>query len=207
MKVTRDNNQRMIGVNILNIFLFLVLLAIWIYRIHINHGVQYGLSVISEATYTVLIFYLINILQFAGEKILVQTPFSIYLGLQLISFISSFFSRIGLDLFSIGLGVLNFLVIIFIVISAFKVKNEKLSFSFKTLGLCIVLPVILRVGLPLIPSFSELVYKAAKQGVSLIGYINLSEMIPLFAILYTLIQTGKILTEREPSSAVEFPAD
>jgi hypothetical protein len=149
----------------------------------------------------VLILYLISILRFAGEKLSIQISFMIYLALQLIGFITAIIVPPGVAPLNVVLGILDLIVIVSILISAIKVTHEKLAPYFKAIGITMILPMLLRIILPLIPGIAELMYRAASHGISFSGYLDLTSTIPLFAMLLLFVKTGKVLKEdiRQPN--------
>jgi len=136
-----------------------------------------------------LILYLISILQFAKESFAIQTPFSIFLGLEIIGFLSQMFFSHSTGTLTEGIGILNFVIIIYVLIATFRVQSKKLAEAFGIFGIALLLNIILKFGLTFI-----IVIPGKPFQSRFIGIINL---IPLLAILHIIYQTGKVLKNAE----------
>jgi len=149
----------------------------------------YFLHIGQELTYLAMLWYVISILQFAHEPISIQTPFSILLGLELVYFLISYTNLRGT--LNLSMGVVMSIVFIYATINAFRVKNKELRNSFRVLGIAFSFTILLK--------FSLGFFVISPHGPLPSRYLSLFDEIPLLAILYLIIQTGKLLKEETQS--------
>jgi len=139
----------------------------------------------------VFLTYIISVLQFANEDISIQTPFSIFLGLQVITLLSNILPIIGLkpiDLFPAS-GVLTIILTCYMMLMCFKIKNIKFSRPFKIWGILLVTLIILK--LLILFLFPIIALNLSLPALSTIVYLS--------AILNIINKTGEILD-------IELPA-
>src|ERR1700757_3060722 len=91
MKVTLANNRRMMLAAVFAVVLTMVLSIFKMISFFPDVISIYTLQLVDKVLYLALILYLINILQHYGESVSIQTPFSIFLGLEIIDSISQLF--------------------------------------------------------------------------------------------------------------------
>ncbi len=180
MIVNQTSNRKMIRNNRGLIFLVLVCWLIVSVNGTEDHLMLFIFNLVTAMAYILLTRYLIDLLQFHQEPITVQTPFSIFLGLQIVIFIGQFFAYGNL-----GLGIMDAIMVFYILFAAFKVKSKVLSKPMILFGFSLLLRLILGVGILL---------AATKMGRTFPVQISgLAQVIPLFTILYILSQNSKYL--------------
>ena len=177
----------MLAVNVVSIVLLLILSLIRFMGIRMDAITYYILHTAAEVTYLAPLWYLISILQYAGENISIQSPFSIFLGLELVNFLTSLFFTNILATLRMGIGVLTGILTIYMAINAFRVKNGNLAGPFKVLGIAFLLALLLKFSLGFIQVLPGRPLPS--------GFIGIMEQVPLFAILYLVYRTGKYLHE------------
>ena len=144
MKVNQKNNRFIKKLAIIAIILAVVNLIL-------DMGV--GANFLSDIfvfltgiSIAVFLTYIISILQFANESISIQTPFSSFLGLEVITLLSNILPIVGLkpiDL-SPASGVLTIILTCYMMLMCFKVKNIKFSRPFKFLGILLLTLIVLK---------------------------------------------------------------
>ncbi|MBS1526582.1 MAG: hypothetical protein JST19_13080 [Bacteroidetes bacterium] len=185
MKVTPANNRRMVMISIANISLLFLLTLARINAVGLDTVADYGLHMIDEISYLTMLWYLVSIIQFTGESISVQTPFSIFLGLQLVNYICSFTALFGMLIE--GLGILMGVITIYVAVYAFHVKHKMIKSGFRILGVALFGSILLKFSLAFLPITSGRHHPS--PGV-FIGFIDL---IPVLAILYIILQVNNLL--------------
>src|ERR1700761_2369541 len=95
MKVTPGNNRRMVSISIISILILFILTLIRLWGFVPDIFTYYVLHIAAEITYLAMLWYVISILQFAGETVSIQSPFSILLGLELVYFLMSYTKMLG----------------------------------------------------------------------------------------------------------------
>lgn len=194
MKVTPGNNQRMVIVSIISI---VILFFLWLTKINgvtLDSISYYGLHLIYEAMYLAMLWYLISILQFSGESVSVQTPFTIFLGVGLVNALILMVNvQTGLIA---GTGALVGIITIYTAIYTFRVKHHNIKRPFRILGIALLVALLLKISLVFLP------IPPGKYVPGPDRFIGLINLIPLLAILYILLQTRRIL-KAEPVSSSE----
>ena len=138
--------------------------------------------------FILLLMYLISILQFANENFKVQNPFSILLGLGIISLLSElFFPRQTGDL-TMGISIINVVLVVYVLIATFKIKSPILAHPFKILGFVWSISTLTKLSL----LFSKTTFLTRDQLVLCADLINVT---PLLAIYYVIRQTEHILNK------------
>jgi len=92
MKVTAKNNRLIFGLLITNTICTFIIALLSINNVFPDVISWIILHATAGLCYIITISYLIGILQFAGEAITIQTPFSIFLGTQIIAAFASVLS-------------------------------------------------------------------------------------------------------------------
>ncbi|HVS90773.1 MAG TPA: hypothetical protein VHE59_01990 [Mucilaginibacter sp.] len=185
MKVTPRTNRWMVIISVANISLLLLLTLVRINAIALDAIVDYGLHMVDEATYLAMLWYLISILQFAGENVAVQTPFSIFLGLQIVICICTFTTLFGTLIE--GLGILMGVITIYVAVWAFRVKHQKIKSAFRILGVALIVSTWLKVSLAFLPIIPSPHLPGPGR---FVGFIDL---IPAIAMLYIIHQVDNLL--------------
>src|SRR5258708_23160884 len=91
MKIKKGRNKLMVLLAIINSLLTIGIFTLGISG-QLNNIYYFIINVFIQIGYIILILYMIGILQFINEPISVQTPFSLFLGLVVISFLDSVIS-------------------------------------------------------------------------------------------------------------------
>ena len=182
MIVNQTGNRKMIRNNR---GLILLVLVCW-FIVSVNgtedHLMFFIFNLVTALAYILLTRYLIDLLQFHQEPITVQTPFSIFLGLQIVIFIGQFFAYGNL-----GLSVMEIVMAFYLLFAVFKVKTKVLSKPMIIFGFSLLLRLVLGMGILLI---------AAKMGRTFpVQILSLAQVIPFFAVLYILSQNSKYLKQ------------
>ena len=142
----------------------------------------------------VLVWYLVAILQFAGEDIAVQTPFSIYLGISLISLLSQLFTP-GSSL--LAMGVLNGILLIYILVATFKIRNKKFSTIYRAYSISLLCILLVKLGAIFI---TPMQFNLGHPFFT--NFIVLLDIVPLYIALWIINTAGEILkTGNEQLSA------
>jgi hypothetical protein len=132
---------------------------------------------------------LIKILQFAKEKLYVQMPFFFFLALELVSFIAGIlpaYQQTGIIVLG-SIGTINIVVTIYLLLMAFQVRHVQLSSTYKIYALCLVLVMAFKFSVPFLwPVING-------QSPQVVRFFGLIDLLPLFAILYIIYTTGKLL--------------
>ena len=182
MIVNQTGNRKMIRNNR---GLILLVLVCW-FIVSVNgtedHLMFFIFNLVTALAYILLTRYLIDLLQFHQEPISVQTPFSIFLGLQIVIFIGQFFSYENM-----GSSILVAILAIYMLSSSFKIKSKVLLKPMILFGLSLILRLLIGIGIYLL---------AAREGRSIpVQFSGLGQIVPLFVILYILTQNGKYLKQ------------
>jgi hypothetical protein len=181
MNVSKETNRRMKKVNIAGIISLLIFSFV---KINSDPLLYSLLDIITGVISIYLLLYLISILQFAHESVSVQNPFSIFLGLEVVRLVGIFFAESAASLLS-GIGIIELIIMIYILIATFKIKSDKFARPFQIFGILLILTTAAKICL---------VFGFMGRGNELISlYINLMGMLPLLAIFYIIRQTGKYL--------------
>lgn len=191
MKVSIVNNRKMLRLSITGCIAALLLA---IARFNGDTFFDTVLYLATEIIFIFLIMYLIAILQYVNEGISVQNPFSIMLGLEVIQLIGKlFFPRQTADLV-MGISIITTIIIIYIIIAAFKVKTKKLALPFRILGIAWFLSSASKLSL--------LFFLSRMSGHVLMLCVDLINLIPLVAIYHIIRQAGTLLPKTESSNRV-----
>jgi hypothetical protein len=187
MKVSKENNSRMIALCVIGIILTLISSFLSVSNTYLFY---YYLSYIAiQAINIILLMYMISILQFSNESISVQNPFSIFLGLEAVRVIGEvFFTKSTENLLS-GIGMIELIIFIYIMIATVKIKSDKLKWPFQCLGIFLLLTSLIKMWV--------LFGFAGRISNSLTLYTNLINVIPFFAVLFILSRTKNILKKVE----------
>jgi len=170
MKVDVKTNQLMRRITFISI-----MVTFLIFILQFNYPGQFILQAITAFIYIRLSWYLISVLQFAGESINIQNPFSILLGINILSFISTF-AAIGE--FALPFSVLICILSIYISFITFQIKNPLFSKVYKFYGASLVLTILTKVFL----SF-EIVQSSSNKYPIYLSFITLANVLPLYAVL------------------------
>ena len=182
MIVNQTTNSKMIRNNRGLIFLVLICWLIVSINGTGDHLMLFIFNFVTALAYILLTRYLIDLLQFHQEPITVQTPFSIFLGLQIVIFIGRFFAYGNL-----GLSVMEAVMSFYLLFTVFKVKTKVLSKPMIIFGFSLLLRFLSGMAISLI---------AAKLGQTFpVQILSLVQVIPLFAVLSILSQNSKYLKQ------------
>ncbi len=189
MKVNKENNRRVMLLGIANTILILVITLL-----HINNNEPgtisyFVLHACTEITYILLLVYLINILQYANEKISVQTPFNIYLGLAFIKLLLGFLYTSNAGELAMGIGMLSMCLTIYLIISSFKIANEKIATAYKLFSLVLLLNMLTKIAIPFIVVISARMFPSR--------YFYLMDIMEVGTILYIIRSCGDLLKTNE----------
>jgi hypothetical protein len=193
MKVNKENNKRLVLVATANISLTFLVTIINISQISLDPISYYTLHIFTEVTYISLLVYLISILQYSNEKISIQTPFSIYLGLEFIKFILGILYTPSMGTLTSGLGLFNMCIIIYLLIAVFKIEHEKLAFPFRLFAITLVLTMVVKIILPFTIKISPHMLPSR--------YFGFMDILQISAILYIICSVGSLLKNADPSTA------
>jgi len=137
-----------------------------------------------------LLWYLIGVLQLAGEDQAIQTPFSILLGISIISVFSNVLF-IGTQITG-AFGVLNSILIVYIFLATFKIKNPEFSNPFRFYSAALLLVTGVTLASIFFIGFDSLGFY--------IKFVTVFDVLPLFAILMIINKTGKVLNNDAASA-------
>jgi len=186
MKVTAKNNRLIFGLLITNTICTFIIALLSINNVFPDVISWIILHATAGLCYIITISYLIGILQFAGEAITIQTPFSIFLGTQIIAAFASVLSarQQGQIMLTESLAMINIVVVFYIILVTFRIKAKQISTPYKIYGLSLVLEILLKFSfvflrMPIMPE----------------RFIGVADFMPLFAIFYIVNRTGKLLNE------------
>ncbi|WP_183574742.1 hypothetical protein HDF18_00700 [Mucilaginibacter sp. X5P1] len=169
-----------------------IILTFVIFILEFNYSPPILFNLFIEIVNIFLAWYLISILQFVGENIVIQTPFSIFLGLQSVILTSLIFS-IGLDL-TPSYPILEMIVVVYMVLMVFKVKNAQFSSAYKTYSIMLLAIIILKVII--LFEFKSSIFSGSQ---SYVKYGDLLSVLPLYAILNIINKARKVL-QSEPTT-------
>jgi hypothetical protein len=130
-------------------------------------------------------------LQLAGEQVSIQTPFSIFLGVQIIMLFSNLLSA-GASLTSFFPD-LEIILIIYIILMVFSVKNVLFASAFKTYGILLLIVLAFKTFI-----LFEWKFPLASGSSFYLAYNDLLKALPLFAILSIINKTNKALHQDLP---------
>ena len=165
-----------------------IVLTLLMFILEINYSPSILLHLTTEVAYLILAWYMISVLQFAGESTTVQTPFSILLGIGIISFVSAILS---VDPQSMALNVLDVVISIYVLTTTLKIKNARFSTSFKVYGVIIVAVIALKLSIIFLPANA----RSFNERATYLKYNTLVAIFPFFAILNIVKRTGKVLQD------------
>jgi hypothetical protein len=181
MNVNKETNRRMKKVSIAGIISMFIFSFV---KINSDPLLYSLLDIVAGVISIYLLLYLISILQFAHEAVSVQNPFSIFLGLEVVRLIGLFFAESAASLLS-GIGIIELIIMIYILIATFKIKSDKFARPFRIFGVLLMLTTAAKILL--------LFGFMLRNNGPISLYINLMTMLPLLAIFYIIHQTGKYL--------------
>jgi hypothetical protein len=189
MKISKERNQLMAWLAIINIILTLAIFLLHMNRVQLDLPFYYFIRGATEITYVLMILYLIGILQSVGETMAVQTPFLLFLGIEVVIFISGFISSRSQSMLMMftAIGAVKIITVIYIAIMAFKIKNQWFSTAFKTYGLALILVFIIKMSAPVL-------FVMTNHGTPpALKYLGLTDIIPLIAMLFIIDKAGEYL--------------
>jgi hypothetical protein len=192
MKVNKKNNRLMWHLTLASITAVL-----FAFVLEFNYTPSFILHSFTAVVAVFLIWYLIGILQLAGEAPSIQTPFSILLG---ISIISVFSNVLFIGTQSTGaFGILNAILVVYVMLATFKIKNPEYSGPFRFLGVALVvatgfkLSAIFFIGTGNLPVY--------------VKFVSILDILPLVAILMIINKAGKNLhNDTAPASNDQLTA-
>ncbi len=185
MKVSIANNRRMIAIAIINLILLLIIFFLRINQLYFGAFFSIALLVANELAFILLLWYVISILQYWGENLSLQTPFTIFLGLQVVNFLVRILRSRDLSTMDLGLGVALAIVKIYMAVAAFRVKNEKIKDSFRVLGIILLFDVLFTFGWGMIPFLPDAIRPSR--------FLIIANLVQMFGILYVIHQNRKQL--------------
>lgn len=193
MKINKQRNHLMVWLTIINITLKIGITLLHINRIQLDLSLSYFIDCVIEITYILMLFYLIGILQFVGETIAIQTPFSLFVGIEVVIFISGFISSRSQSMLMMffAIGAVKIIAIIYIAIIVFKIRNQQILVAFKIYGLSLILIFIVKTSMPfLFVMTNHAVLPTLK-------YLGLTDVIPLIALLFIMDKTGEYIDSHQ----------
>lgn len=178
MKVNKKNNTLMQRLTLASIAVIL-----FAFILEFNYRPSFILHSFTAIVAVFLLWYLIGILQLAGESPAIQTPFSILLG---ISIISVFSNVLFIGTQSTGaFGILNVILVVYVMLATFKIKNPEFSGPFRFLGAALVVVAAFKLSaIFFIGSGDVWVY---------VKFVSILDILPLVAIFRIINKTGKVL--------------
>jgi len=177
---------------IANIILILAITLLRINNIELDTISYFVLHTCTEITYILLLVYLINILQYANEKISVQTPFNIYLGLAFIKFILGFLYTSNAGGVTMAIAMLNICIVVYLIICSFKIENEKVASGYKLFCIVLLLNMLVKIAIPFVVTISPNMLPSR--------YLGVMDIIEVGAILYIIRSCSNLLRTNEIST-------
>jgi len=177
---------------IANIILILAITLLRINNIELDTISYFVLHTCTEITYILLLVYLINILQYANEKISVQTPFNIYLGLAFIKFILGFLYTSNAGDVTMAIAMLNICIVVYLIICSFKIENEKVALGYKLFCIVLLLNMLVKIAIPFVVTISPNMLPSR--------YLGVMDIIEVGAILYIIRSCSNLLRTNEIST-------
>lgn len=181
----------MMLLGIANIALILVITIFHINNIVLDTVSYFVLHGCAEITYILLLIYLVNILQYANEKISVQTPFNVYLGLAFTKLILSFLYTSSAGDLAMGIGMLSICLTIYLIVSSFKITNVKIAMAYKLFSIALLLNMSIKIAIPFIVIISPRVLPSR--------YFGFMDIIEASAILCIIRCSGGLLAPNKVS--------
>jgi hypothetical protein len=191
MKASVVNNKKMLRLSVSGCFAALMLAIA-----QFNNDAFFSalLYIIVEVIFIFLIMYLLAILQFARESLSVQNPFSILLGMEVVKLIAQLFFSGQMGDLLMSISITTGIIVVYILIAAFKVKTANIATPFKILGIAW----LATSGLKL----SALFFLNRLTRPAMLMSADLLNLVPLVAIYYIIYQMGRILNSTEISTTV-----
>ena len=157
--------------------------VLFAFVLEFNYTPSFILHSFTAVVAVFLIWYLIGILQLANEAPSIQTPFSILLG---ISIISVFSNVLFIGTQSTGaFGILNAILVVYVMLATFKIKNPEFLSPFRFLGVALVVAIAFKL--------SAIFFIGTRDLQIYVKFVSLLDILPLFAILRIINKTGRIL--------------
>jgi len=179
IKVNLKTNQWIIITTIVYIVLSIVEFYLKISQVVASYTIYYTYSIFMEALYVLLIFYLISILMFFGEKTAISTAVTMFICIDVMRFIATEWPG---KVLSYGLtptlGILTLVVYIYLLVQFFKVKNSCISLPFRFLGLSFF--AVMLIKLVIIIAFPVMADRINQE------FNNISSLLIPLSILYIL---------------------
>jgi len=151
-----------------------IALTFLLFVLEFNYPPQLLLQILIMFIYIRLSWYLISVLQFAGENVTVQTPFTILLVL----YILKIFSPLLMQGQAMPLDVFYVIIAIYATLTTFKIKNQRFSGVFRIYAILMLMSALLNSAILLL-IFLPL-YLDHSNYLNIIDMIN---VLPLYAIL------------------------
>ena len=182
MKTSVVANKKMIRLSISGCFASLMLAIA-----QFNNDAFFSvlLYIVVEVIFIFLIMYLLAILQFAGESLSVQSPFSTLLGLEVVKLIAQVFFSSQMGDLLLGISIITGIIVVYILVAAFKVKTHGIAKPFRILGVAWVATSVLKL--------STLFFLNRSNRPGILLFADLLNTIPLVVIYYIIKRMESIL--------------
>ncbi|WP_295674014.1 hypothetical protein [uncultured Mucilaginibacter sp.] len=189
LKVNLKTNQLIFTATIVYIVLSIAEFYLKISQVAASNTIYYAYSIFMEALYVLLIFYLISILMFFGEKTEISTAVTMLICIDILRFIATEWPG---KVLSYGLtptlGILTLVAYIYLVVQFFKVKSSCISRPFRLLGLSFF-------AVMLIKSAITIAFPLIADGINQEFNNIFSLLIPL-SILYILKKATRLIKDK-----------
>jgi len=189
IKVNLKTNQWIIIATIVYIVLSIVEFYLKISQVVASYTIYYTYSIFMEALYVLLIFYLISILMFFGEKTAISTAVTMFICIDVMRFIATEWPG---KVLSYGLtptlGILTLVVYIYLLVQFFKVKNSSISLPFRFLGLSFF--AVMLIKLVIIIAFPVMADRINQE------FNNISSLLIPLSILYILKKVALFIKDK-----------
>ena len=192
MRVTTNNNRLMAIMASVNILLIVLFFVLPFASVVPGLVIYYLLNIIRGVFDVFLSFYLVLLIQFAGEKVAVQTPFSIFLAIKLIFLFIFIFPFLHVGNLIQTTSIYIFVLIFYIAIMTTKMKNPVFSTPFKIYGASLIAVMIFGIVI----TFFNIKNNTPYQQLSGLWFTSLTGILPMLAILNILSKSKKVLSDK-----------
>ena len=190
MDITVKTNRSISIVTVIYMVLLAASVFIKVNGILISKTEYYGLNFLLAAMYVFLLIYLIRILIFLNEPKDITAAFVIYTCFEAVSIIIKALPAKTLsNTYTATIGLLDIVILIYLLIMAFNIKNAYVSSPYRLFGCSLVFSIV-----------AKLIFTVAfavQSDLIALRYLDLLTLFMPLAILFILRRTDEFIKDKE----------
>lgn len=192
MTVNIRNNRILLIVSIVDVLLSTLYAVKRVYYFYINVNILYSLTIISEVTFLISLFYLSVLLKSNGERKFIISGFYLLIITSLLVSFEGVFNNSPTNYVSAISNIIGVLCLIYTIIVIFFIKNSTLSRLFRIYAYASILTFILDICPPIIlPSIIDI-----RVSYSIMRYIGFVNLLPLLSMCYIFYNSDKVINAK-----------